>query len=62
MLIAENAAKAYDSMVFTHLGFQKGKKKFNFYYNSPSDIPKIEDLRINDIKMNSQDKKKLYQK
>jgi hypothetical protein len=60
--IAENAAKAYDSMVFTHLGFQKGKKKFNFYYNSPSDIPKIEDLRINDIKMNSQDKKKLFQK
>ncbi len=60
--IAENAAKAYDSMVFTHLGFQKGKKKFNFYYNSPSDIPKIEDLKINDIKMYSQDKNKLYHK
>ena len=50
--IAENAAKAYDSMVFTHLGFQKGKKKFNFIYNSPNDIPNIEDLREKDIKMN----------
>ena len=50
--IAENAAKAYDSMVFTHLGFQKGKKKFNFVYNSPNDIPNINDLREKDIKMN----------
>ena len=47
--IAENAAKAYDSMVFTHLGFQKGKKKFNFVYNSPNDIPNINDLREKDI-------------
>ena len=50
--IAENAAKAYDSMVFTHLGFQKGKKKFNFIYNSPNDIPNINELREKDIKMN----------
>ncbi len=50
--IAENAAKAYDSMVFTHLGFQKGKKKFNFIYNSPNDIPNINELREKDIRMN----------
>ena len=44
------AAKAYDSLVNTFIGFEKGKNKFNFHYNDPKEILSVEDIRKLDKK------------
>ena len=38
------AAKAYDSLVYTFIGFEKGKNKFNFIYNHPKEILSIKEI------------------
>lgn len=38
------AAKAYDSLVNTFIGFEKGKTKFNFIYNNPKEILTIKQI------------------
>ena len=38
------AAKAYDSLVNTFIGFEKGKNKFNFIYNHPKEILSIKEI------------------